>query len=286
MKTIKHIKTSKDHLNEIYQQIDLKFALVNIDEELQEVKPLTAIVKCRDYLSDALVTAITGTVLNRQYGFLYKPEDSEVWDISRQTNLLLQVPDKYVEIFNNNFHLINDLEEWYGWDISTIEKVSGGIAGNETYLLVGDRQWSRSTFMISLYTFLLRIMCEKNESISPDIETHVTYVATLGAGSKNNAAICQSIVKSGVPIWGVIQHIDEIHANTNIIGESSLEISPSLTPRIHDYGGILRFFDHVTSFRTGADKSLGMNKMHLLHDFAWNYFQLDTSNGDVSTCTT
>lgn len=270
MKKLKFIAPRND-LNEIYQQIDLKFALVNIKSD--EIKVLTNLVKCRDYLSDALVTTKTGVVLERQYGFRYEPSNTEMWDISESINFLLKIPSEYEGIFKGNLFLLNDLEEWYGWDLTTVEHVK-----EDYFLLTGDKRWTTSIFMISLYSFLLRTLCEANESISPDIQTHLTYVATLDGRSKNNALLSDTVIKSNVPIWAIIQHLDDIHENADVVGEENFTITPAKVGVIHDYGGMKRFFEHIIAYRDGASKDKGANSMYCGHKLAWNYFQLETSD--------
>ncbi len=275
MKNLIKLQDTTNDLSEIYQQIDIKFALAVEMEDSEDVHVLTEYFKCRDYLSDSIVTANTGIVMSEKYGFQYDPGDHGEWDISNSVQLALRPPSKEVAItLKGHLKLLNDLEEYYGWELTELNKVKGDT---EELFLKADPRWGTSTLMISLLSFIIRALCEKGKDAADDIEKHMAYVADLGGDSQNNAALAQAIISSKMPLWSILQYHEEIHAGSNVIGRSDIDIEGDTVHKIHDYGGILRFYNHIKSYRAGAKKMKGCDSAYLLQELAWNLFQLDVA---------
>lgn len=277
MKPIVELDKDENRLNQIYQPIDVQFAPVNLIDGT--IYQLTKLFKCRDYLSDTLTTVKTGVVLNRQYGFLYDPKATQVWDVTNKTLLIMRIPTKYIPIFEKSRSLLTKLEEYYWdiWDTTTYEIVEKE-ENYTSFLVTGDKKWASSTLMLSLYTFIFRILCEDIKGVT-DLDDLIPKInETSEDCSETNIELCSTIVNSTVPLWAILQHHKEIHEGTNVIGmEESFTISPDITGRIHDYGGMKRFFENIERLRQNR-YLVGKN---LQVKTALNYFELDRSD-----CTT
>ncbi len=284
MRKIIKVKIHEDPLSEIYQQVDLKFALANKSDE--GPRRISDYFKCRDYFSDALLTVYSGILMERKYGFLFDPSKTEEWDITEDSSFLLCVPNKYVEVLEKNIGLISSLEEYYDWKIIELEKVEPEKTGLGLtyYSVVADKRWTTSIFMTSLYTFLIRACCEDNKEDVSDIEKHMEYVSTL-PNSSNNRRLASAIVDSKVPLWAILQEHDAIHKDADVVGEVGTEINKETVHNAHDHGGMLRFFEHIISYRKGSKKKAGEDETYFGHKLAWNFFVLDASKEDIAKCT-
>lgn len=151
---------SGSNLSEIYQSFNMKFAFANETEK--EIIQCHQWVKCRDFLHDAVRTMLTGNK-SSIYGFSFEkgvnPDiamDSIKMLVSKQdikSGLLFR------PLLNRSLKLINHFENMAGEELSTIRKVQGDTKGGykHVWLVSGPKFWLSTPYLISLYTFLLRL---------------------------------------------------------------------------------------------------------------------------------
>lgn len=153
-------KSSK--LNEIYQSTGMMFAFVS--SPLNGLHQCHEWVKCRDFLPDAARSQIT----NKKcviYGFSFDPTKNPIVDLNKMRMLVTKCPLKDVDIskfkqkIRSSLKLLNHFESIAGVIKSKVTKVEP--AGQDTYqsifLFTGSVMWMRSPFLISMYTFLIRL---------------------------------------------------------------------------------------------------------------------------------
>ena len=157
--------TDKQALSEIYQSVDMKFALAGKNDNIiMQAHPW---VKCRDFLHDAIRSQITG-IESLIYGFNYDPNDDKFPKISTDKTLLFisQQTIDDVKIYRDHLSralvLVHHYENIVGVANSTLKKIplrymDGKETYNHVWLFEGDVFWLSAPYMISMLTFLLRL---------------------------------------------------------------------------------------------------------------------------------
>jgi hypothetical protein len=144
----------KDYLSEILQQTGVHYAFLSADN-----KQCHPWVKCRDFLNDALRSQITGNS-DEIYGFMFDPKINPKIDLDKMRILVkrdtpLDAPGSTEEIMNSALSIIHCVEVTGG--IETLTELHRIANDENVYLFEGSADWVESTFMISLYTFLIRL---------------------------------------------------------------------------------------------------------------------------------
>jgi hypothetical protein len=155
--------TNTTNLNEIYQPVGTKFSFVNeINGELTQCHQW---IKCRDYLHDAIRTALTGNP-SSIFGFKFS-ENNPKLDLEN-TKLLVSQPgiNGWIEFrsqLTRSLKLINYFETLAGEKLSTIKKVQGCSSSNfkHVWMFTGPKMWISAPHLISMYTFLIRLGAKK-----------------------------------------------------------------------------------------------------------------------------
>jgi len=153
-----------NNLNEIYQEIDMKFSFVNeIDGKLHQCHQW---VKCRDFLHDAVRTTITGKK-SSIYGFTFDIGENPLVDLENMNILVAYKDAKFWPLvraqLSRGLRLINQIEANVGEELSVITKVQAnkGSYYNHVWVIKGPKMWMSSPFLVSLYTFLIRLGAQK-----------------------------------------------------------------------------------------------------------------------------
>lgn len=160
-------------LNEIHQDMNLRFAI--LDRNYQQ---LNLPAKCRDFLGDFIWSRITGNpvkIYGMQYSFKETPYDIET------TRFSLSFPNDVSFInFKENFHIFTEMEREY----SIPESKLLTCTVKKMLVIESDKVWQSACWKLSLYTFLLRLLCYKEgEALgSPDY----SYNSTLTKSRKHN----------------------------------------------------------------------------------------------------
>jgi len=155
---------------EIYQQVQIQFAFLSSTKDGD--RQCHDFIKCRDFLHDAVKAH-----LNKNnweiYGFEYKHGINP--PISMETmNMLVRRQSKNKEhvsefrkMMDYSLKLIHHYEKMMGVQKSEITDTKDAN-GNPVSIFVGDPMWVSSPFLVSAYTYLIRMGYKKLEFKSND----------------------------------------------------------------------------------------------------------------------
>ena len=158
--TIEWFKAPKS-LSEIYQQTGMLFAFVSPPGK--GLKVCHEWVKCRDFLHDAVRSQITGTSC-AIYGFTFDPKKNPQIDLKKMRMLVSKDGLKEEDIagfrrkMQAGLTLVNHFEKHAKVALSKLEEIDPkGSNKKSVYLFTGPQMWMISPFLISMYTFLIRL---------------------------------------------------------------------------------------------------------------------------------
>jgi hypothetical protein len=153
---------STNSLIEAYQQTEFKFSFVGLPNKDGVSKQCHPWAKCRDFLPDA----VRATIINKTfsiYGFSFNPNDNPALDLDTMRMLVyksdLKSADK-VEFEDKMFfgiNLLNHYEKIMKINLSVLYRTEKDYNNKPVYLFIGNGEWMRSPFLISLYTLLIRL---------------------------------------------------------------------------------------------------------------------------------
>lgn len=150
-------------LSEIYQQTGMVFAFATAPKKGELASACHEWVKCRDFLHDAVRSQITGTPC-AIYGFQFNPSTNPNVDLRKMRMLVskngLKVED--LPAFRNKMiaglALINHFEKQAKVSLTKMEEINPKNSGKKAvYLFTGPMMWVRSPFLVSMFTFLIRL---------------------------------------------------------------------------------------------------------------------------------
>ena len=159
--SVKWFKNPKN-LNEIYQQTGTVFAFASLQKD--SLAQCHEWVKCRDFLPDAVRSQITGKKCSI-YGFSFDTENNPNIDLDKIRMLVSKgslnnagVP-KFRKKIKSGLKLLNHFE-----DIAEVPKTkvvrvdsSSQKKYKAAFLFSGPSMWLSSPFLVSMYTFLIRL---------------------------------------------------------------------------------------------------------------------------------
>ena len=158
--TVKWFENPKS-LNEIYQQTGMVFSFVTSSKQGSQM--CHEWVRCRDFLHDAVRSQITNTRCSI-YNFTFDPGKNPNLDMKKMRMLVskLGLVDKDVESFKNKMKaalvLVNHYEKHANITLTKMEEVNtSGSDKKAVYLFTGSGIWMTSPFLVSMYTFLIRL---------------------------------------------------------------------------------------------------------------------------------
>lgn len=183
-------------LNEIYQSTGIMFAFVS--SPLNGLCQCHEWVKCRDFLPDAAKSQVTNKKCSI-YGFTFDPAKNPIVDLnkmrmmvtkifSKDTNIFEKIPE-FKQKIKSSLKLLNHFESIAGVTKSKITKVDP--TGQDTYksifLFTGSVMWMRSPFLISIYSFLIRLGDKEFQFINnAELKTEFKKLAGYHASGKIN----------------------------------------------------------------------------------------------------
>lgn len=148
-------------LNEIYQQTGMLFAFISSPENGSKV--CHEWVKCRDFLHDAVRSQITEIPCSI-YGFTFDSKKNPTIDMKKMRMLISKEVIKEDDIagfkkkMESGLALVNHFEKYAKVSLSKLEEIdSKGSNKKVVYSFVGPQMWMTSPFLISMYTFLIRL---------------------------------------------------------------------------------------------------------------------------------
>lgn len=149
-------------LAEIYQQTGTVFAFASLQEG--DLIQCHEWVKCRDFLPDAIRSQMTGKQCSI-YGFTFDPKNNPNIGLDKIKMLVsngglekLGIP-AFKEKIKSGLKLLNHFEDIA--DVPKTKVVKVDESGQEKYeavfLFSGPPMWLSSPFLVSMYTFLIRL---------------------------------------------------------------------------------------------------------------------------------
>jgi len=171
-------------LSEIYQSTQIQFAFLTAPKDGS--KQCHPFVLCRDFLHDAVRCMIQKNSCGI-YGFSYTYGKNPPIDMKRMRMLVTKkgMPEKDAETFKermkHGLKLINHYEGIAGWTKSKLVRIKDDKRPN-VWLFDGPIGWMKSPFLVSMYTFLIRLG-DKYETIA-DFKTTEELTSKLDSVGK------------------------------------------------------------------------------------------------------
>lgn len=159
MKPFKVEWLPQDSLSEIYQKTGYQFALLSAPKDGN--KQACSFMLCRDFLQDA-VAAFTTKGSCSIYGFKYAYGKHPPLDMVRVRMLVTKDGlsskanrERFRRELKAGQSLVNHYERLAGVSMSTMRKVTD--SSKHVWRFRGPGLWMKSPFLISMYSFLVRI---------------------------------------------------------------------------------------------------------------------------------
>lgn len=184
------------NLCEIYQQTGMLFAFVSSPSN--NLLQCHEWVKCRDFLADAVRTQITQKAC-AIYGFKFNVTENPPVDLNKMRMLVTKADLKKEDIpkfrqkMKNGLKLINHYETMAGVGKTKLREVdtTNQSKYKAIFLFIGSIMWLKSPFLVSMYSFLIRLGDKKlSFTTSPELKTAFKKLADLaksGDTSDNDA---------------------------------------------------------------------------------------------------
>lgn len=159
--SVKWFKNPKN-LNEIYQQTGTVFAFASLQKN--GLAQCHEWVKCRDFLPDAVRSQITGKKCYI-YGFSFDTENNPNIGLDKIRMLVAKgslnnadVP-KFRQKIKSGLKLLNHFEDIAEVPKTKVVRVDSSTQKKykATFLFSGPSMWLSSPFLVSMYTFLIRL---------------------------------------------------------------------------------------------------------------------------------
>jgi len=151
---------TKKHLCEIGQTTGIHYAFLSSKED--GYRQCHQWIKCRDFLHDALRNQVTGKK-DYIYGFSYEKGVNPPIDTKKMRITVKRCEvNNTRDILEHGLAIIHCVEKHSG--IKPLSKMYEATCGEQgVYIFEGAVDWVESTFMISLYTFFIRLGAKKIE---------------------------------------------------------------------------------------------------------------------------
>ncbi len=260
MKKLEEIKVAlwekKQHLCEIGQATGIQYSFLSSDN-----KQCHMWIKCRDFLHDALRSYITGKKEDI-FGFSYElgvnpPLDTDnmrlmvrrqspagdkdasknTWDMIESALSILHCVEKHSKIDPSNLYRVADEKDMYVFE--------------------GASDWMGSTFMISLYTFLIRLGGKKISFKSKkDLDSELKKLY------KSKKAVVDHDIRYLKTVQPFIDNIIKNREKLKYVRKDGAQFFEEQTVSLfHNYSGIVALCDQanqkkVTNQKDGKLKEL------------------------------
>lgn len=152
------IRAPKQEYSEIYQSVDIKYSFVNKVED-NTYKELFAPVKCRDFLGDALYATEQKKEF-RIFGFYFDGTQQTV-DTEKTRLLISNISPEFRANLQKNWRILSEVEDYHNLEATRIIDCD-----QDTLLLEASSAWKRTMYLISLYTYLIRVICYEYKDIA------------------------------------------------------------------------------------------------------------------------
>lgn len=265
MKKLEEIKVAlwekKQYLCEIGQVTGIQYAFLS--SKADGYKQCHTWVKCRDFLHDALRSRITGKE-ERIFGFSYDPTNSPLVDLDNMRILVRrQNPSSKKDFSENTWKVIDSalailhcVEKHGEMDLSNLYRVADN---EDVYIFEGDSDWMESTFMISLYTLLIRLGGKKiifEDKKGLDSVLKKLYESTSGVDHDlNYLKVVQPFIHAIVKNRKKLKYVGE--NGKRFLEDQSVSL-------FHNYTGVVALCDQVTQKKSTNQKDDKLEELRVL----------------------
>jgi hypothetical protein len=209
------------NLSEIYQSTKIKFAFLSTPKEGN--KQCHPFVLCRDFLHDAVRCMIQKNKC-QIYGFCYEYGKNPPIDTKYMRMLVTrqELEETFSEKMKQSLKIINHYESIAGWKKSKLIRVDDKTKPN-TWLFLGPKEWLKSPFLVSMYTFLIRLG-DKHGAIS-NFKTTEELIKCFSTIGKSQEAYGDNDVVYIRECFNKMHHIVK-EANSLFLKDGSVKEDP------------------------------------------------------------
>ena len=167
-RSVEWFQKNSGGLSEIYQQTGMVFSFLSSPKD--GYKQCHEWIRCRDFLHDAVRTTITGNA-SSIYGFRFDLKTNPPTDLRKMRMLVSKNGLKTLEDINEfkdkmkaGLKLLQHFEKYAGVALSTMKEIEPkGSKKKYVVLFTGSTIWMKSPFLVSMYTYLIRLGDKKLE---------------------------------------------------------------------------------------------------------------------------
>ena len=145
-------------LSEIYQQNKIQFSFLSSPKD--GYKQCHPWVLCRDFLHDAVKAEINKNT-QKIYGFIFASGSNPPVDLEKMRMLIRHQNVKkaidYQDRVDRALELIHRFEKIGDLGKSKVMWIEKADTNTPVWLFTGEKEWVRSPFMVSLYSYLIRL---------------------------------------------------------------------------------------------------------------------------------
>ena len=239
-----------EHLNEIYQLIGVKYAFLTSKEEGN--KQCHPWIKCRDFLHDAL-RAHVAKKKEGIFGFRYESGVNPPLDLEKMRLLVKRdankdeknISENTKEIMDCALAILNCVEKYT--NVKPLTKLYE-TNQKDIYLFEGAKDWMESTFMISLYTLLIRLGARKIT-----FKDRKGLIEKLKDLSKSNQVHGDNDIKYLKTVWPFIYRIMRARGDLKYMQDGKALMADKTIGTFHAYTGIVSLCKEAKGEKTGVD---------------------------------
>ena len=254
------------NLNEIYQQTGTMFAFASLQSE--GITQCHEWVKCRDFLPDVVKSQITGKAWPI-YGFAFDPKKNPNIDFDKirmlvSKNSVLKQDKNFERKIESSLKLLNHFEDMIKEDRTEVVRVdeSGQKNYKSVFLFSGPSMWLESPFLVSMYTFLIRLGDKELEfENQSELEKELEKLADLHKDGKlvdNDAGYLRNswnklelVMKNYSDLFKIKNNIHDVYSNE--------EYSISSFHNSSGFNSLAKCYTMDTSLNTRMKKLINKN---------------------------
>ena len=194
------------------QTSSLEFALLKRIKE-NEFTEIHYKVKCREYFGDTLVSAHLNQPMPLIYGFMLGSNKMTI----DETLLSLFLDKDNYNHFIRRLPVLNRIEKKMGISLTQFFSVENDSNNWYKIVSVGDKKWSSSPLLISIYTLILRSFTYKTNKRT--FKTHIKDLINNYSGNDRNAFLK---INSKIDLEHLLFNIDKVLKDNPLTGIDDL----------------------------------------------------------------
>jgi hypothetical protein len=243
----------KTYLCEIGQTVGMDYAFLSADH-----KQCHEWVKCRDFLNDALRGQLNKKA-ESIYGFSFSAKENPPMCLDKMYLLVkykdaTNTSENTKAVLNSALDIIHCIEKHGGIKpLSKLHKVSDL---DHAYIFEGASDWVESTFMISLYTLLIRLGAKKiGFKDKEELDSKLEKLCTNGSSGDNDITYLKTVRAF---IHKIVEKRKELQY------ESKKIFADKYLDTFHNYSGIVALCKEANNRKKKRKADVGMEELHEL----------------------